>query len=68
METDVLATIDKLKKAVEYRTKVEFAASLIFSESNAAALSSADNRVDSATATLMAIVKSALRGKGSPDA
>ena len=64
MENDVRACIDKLAKAVEYRTKVELAATLIFSEGNASALAGADNRVESATATLMAIVKSALRGKG----
>lgn len=61
METDVLALIDKLAKAVEHRTKVELATSMVFSESNAAALQSADNRVDNAKATLMALVKAAQR-------
>lgn len=64
METDVLALIDKFAKAVEHRTKVELATTLVFCESTAAALSSADNRVDNARATLLALVKAALRAKG----
>jgi hypothetical protein len=61
METDILALLHKLKLAVEYRTKVELATSLVFSESNALALTGADNRVDAAQANLVALMKSALR-------
>ena len=64
METDVRALIEKLVKAVEYRTKIDLAAAMLFTESNAAALTGADARVESATATLMALVKSATRNKG----
>lgn len=61
METDVLALIDKLKRAVEYRTKVELATALCFTETAASTLVGADARVESASALLMAVVKSAAR-------
>jgi len=64
METDIRALIDKLVKATEYRFKVEQATSLLFSEANSLALVSADARLESAKATLMALVKSATRSKG----
>ena len=64
MENDIRALVEKLVKAVEYRTKVDLAASLMFTEGTASALSGADSRVENATATLMALVKSAVRGKG----
>lgn len=64
METDVRALIDKLCKAVEYRTKVELATALCFTETNASCLVGADARVESAAATLMALVKVATRKQG----
>jgi hypothetical protein len=61
METDVRALVDKLVKVVEYKFKVEQATALLFSEANAIALVSAEARVESAKATLMALVKAATR-------
>ena len=64
MENNIRALIEKLKKAVEHRTKVDFATALVFSEANAHALVSADARVESASAMLMAMMRSAVREKG----
>lgn len=58
---DIKPLIDKLKFAVEYRTKVELSTALNFNEANALTLASADSRVDSAVATLTAALKSAQR-------
>lgn len=61
MNNDLKPLIEKLKAAVVHRTKVELATALNFNEANSLTLVGADSRVDSATATLMAALKSAQR-------
>jgi hypothetical protein len=61
MEADVRALVERLKIALKDQFKIELSFAMYATESSASALAGADARVANAEATLIALVKSAIR-------